>query len=119
MSMDNNINPIILAIYVMVVIMLVISGILENACGFLLRGFALVAELCLSQVGPMTPHSDRLLHSIGVDTCHVIKALQLTPNARSYVCCPKCFACYLQTSETLYPAPCTSKKTASSAKCGR
>lgn len=116
MSIDGDINPIILAIYVMVAIMLVISDISENTCGFLLRGFALIAELCLSQAGPLTPQSDRLLHSIGADTRRVIKALQLTPNACSYVCCPKC---YVQTSESSYPAVCTFKKTPSSTECGR
>ena len=103
----------------MVAIMLVISGLSENACGFLLKGTSLVAGLCLSQAGPLTPKSDRLLRSIGVDTRRVIKALRLAPNARSYVCCPKCFACYLQTSETSYPATCTFKKTPSSPECGR
>ena len=99
--------------------MLVISGISENACGFLLKGTSLVAGLCLSQAGSLTPKSERLLRSIGVDTRHVIKALRLTPNARSYVCCPKCYACYLQTSENSYPATCTFKKTPSSPECGR
>ena len=112
-------NPIILAIYVMVAIMLVISGISENTCSFLLKGLSLVAELCLSQSGPLTMGSNNLLRSIGVDTRRVIKALQLTPNARSYVCCPKCFACYPQTSDTSYPAACTFKTTPSSVECGR
>jgi Transposase family tnp2 len=119
MSIYDEINPIILAIYVVVAIMLVISGVSENACGFLLTGFSLVTELCLSHTGPLTPQSTRLLRSIGVDSRRVIKALQLTPNAHSYVCCPKCFACYLHTSETSYPTACTFKKTPSSAECGR
>ena len=99
--------------------MLVISGVSESTCSFLLKGFSLVAEMCLSQSGPLTPQSDHLLRSIGVDTRRVIKALRLTPNARSYVCCPKCFACYPQTSDTSYPTACTFKKTPSSVECGR
>lgn len=119
MLIDNEMNPIILAIYVMVAIMLVISGISESACGFVLKGLSLIAELCLSQAGPLTPQSVHLLRSIGADTRRVVGALHLTPNIRSYVCCPKCFACYLQTSDTSYPAVCTFKKTPSSAECGR
>jgi hypothetical protein len=74
-----------------------------------------VAELCLSQRGPLTDQSHRLLHSIGIDSHQVIKVLRLTPNTCSYVCCPKCFACYLHDS---YPFACTHKKTPSSAECG-
>jgi hypothetical protein len=44
----NDINPIILAIYVMVAMMLIISDISESTCRFLLKGLSLVAKLCLS-----------------------------------------------------------------------
>jgi hypothetical protein len=82
------------------------------------KGLSLVAKLCLSQAGPLMPQSDHLLHSIGVDAHLVIKALRLTPDARSYMCCPKCFACYLQSSNTSYPAARTFKKTPSSVERG-
>ena len=112
-------NPTILAIYVMVAVMLVISGVSERACGFLLKGLSLVAELCLSQTGPLTDEARRLLRGIRTDSQRVIKALKLTPDARSYVCCPKCFACYLQTGDDLYPDKCIYKKTPSGTECGR
>lgn len=112
-------DPIITAIYVIAAVMLIISGVSESTCGFLLEGLSLVAELCLSQRGPLTEQSRQLLHSIGKDSRRVIKVLQLTPNARSYVCCPKCFACYPQTSDNSYPVACTHKKTPLSAECGR
>lgn len=103
----------------MVAIMLVISGVSENTCGFLLKGLSLVVELCLSKTGSLTDHGTRLLHGIGIGPRRVIKTLKLSPNARSYVCCPKCFACYLHTSDDSYPDKCTYKKTPSSTECGR
>ena len=117
--MHGSMNPIIVAIYVIAAVMLVISGVSESTCSFLLEGLSLVAELCLSQGGPLTQQSRHLLHSIAIDSRRVIKVLRLTPNARSYVCCPKCFACYPQTSDNSYPTTCTHKKTPSSAECGR
>ena len=115
----DDVNPIILAIYVMVGVMLVISGVSENTCGFLLKGFSLVAELCLSQTGPLTDQARRLLRGIGTDSRRVVRSLKLTPDARSYVCCPKCYACYPQTSDNSYPDKCIYKKTPSSKECGR
>jgi hypothetical protein len=109
-------DPIIVAVYMIAAVMLIVSGVSESTCGFLLEGLSLVAELCLSQRGPLTDQSRRLLHSIGIDSRRVIKVLRLTPNARSYVCCPKCFTCYPHDS---YPFACTHKKTPSSAECGR
>ena len=106
-------NPTILAIYVMVAVMLVISGVSERACGFLLKGLSLVAKLCLSQTGLLIDEAQRLLPEIGTNLWHVIKTLKLTPNACSYVCCPKCFACYLQTSNDAYLDKCIYKKTLS------
>lgn len=111
-------EPIIVAIYVIVAVMLIISGVPESTCGFLLEGLSLVAKLCLSQRGPLTEQSRHLLHSIGIDSHCVTKVLQLTPNAHSYVCCPKCFTCYPQTSDNSYPIACMYKKTPSNAECG-
>jgi len=99
--------------------MLVISGVLESTCGFLLKGFSLVAELCLSQTKALTDQSRRLLHGIGTDSRCIIRSLKLTPDAHLYVCCPKCFACYPQTSDDSYPDKCIYKKTPSSKECGR
>ena len=115
----DDINPIILAIYVMVAVMLVILGVSESICGFLLKGFCIVAELCLSQTGALTDQARRLLRGIGTDSQRVIRSLKLTPDARSYVCCPKCFACYPQTSDDSYPDKCIYKKTPSSKECRR
>ena len=103
----------------MVAVMLVISGVSESTCGFLLKSLSLIAELCLSQTGLLTDHAKTLLCGIGTDPRRVIKSLKLTPDARSYVCCPKCFACYLQTSDDSYPDKCIHKKTPSSEECGR
>ena len=115
----DDVNPIILAIYVMVAVMLIISGVSESTCGFLLKGLSLVAELCLSQTGSLTDQARRLLRGIGTDSRRIIRSLKLTPDARSYVCCPKCFACYPQTSDDSYPDKCIYKKTPSSQECGR
>lgn len=112
-------DPIILAIYVVVAVMLIVSGVSENTCGFLLKGLSLVAELCLSRTGSQTVDGLRLLRGIGIDPRRVIKTLKLTPDARSYVCCPKCFACYPLTSDDSFPDKCTYKKTRSSIECGR
>jgi Transposase family tnp2 len=115
----DGINPIIRAIYVIVAVMLIISGISESACQFLLKGLSLVAELCLSQTGSLTDEAQRLLRGIGTDPRRIIRALKLSPDARSYVCCPKCFACYLKTSDDSYPDRCIYKKSPSSTECGR
>ena len=115
----DDIDPIILAIYVMVAIMLIISGVSESTCRFLLKGLSLIAKLCLSQTGSLMDQARRLLHGIGTDSWRVIRALKLTPDACSYMCCPKCFACYPQTSHDSYPDKCTYKKTPSSKECGR
>jgi len=64
----DDINPIILAIYVMVAVMLVISGVSESTCGYLLKGLSLVAELCLSQNGSLTDQARKLLCGIGTDS---------------------------------------------------
>lgn len=114
----DDIHPVILATYVIVAVMLVISGTSESTCGFLLKGLSVVAELCLSSTGSSADSALTLLRGIGTDSRRVIKALKLTPDARSYVCCPKCYACYPQTSEDSYPDKCYHKKTPSSTECG-
>ena len=103
----------------MVAVMLVILGVSESTCGYLLKGLSLVAKLCLSQNGLLTDQARKLLRGIGTDSRRVIRSLKLTPDAHSYVCCPKCFACYLQTSDDSYPNKCIYKKTPSSEECGR
>lgn len=114
----DDIDPVILTTYVIVAVLLVISGVSESTCGFLLKGLSLVAELCLSSTGSSVGSALTMLRGIGTDSRRVIKALKLKPDARSYVCCPKCFACYHQTSDDSYPDKCYYKKTPSSTECG-
>ena len=115
----DDINPIILAIYVVVAVMLIISGVLESTCRFLLKGLSLIAELCLSQTGPLMDQAKKLLRGIGTNLRCIVRSLKLTPDAYSYVCCPKCYACYPQTSGDSYLDECIYKKTPSSKECGR
>lgn len=114
----DDIDPVILTTYVIVAVLLVISGVSESTCGFLLKGLSLVAELCLSLTGSSVGSALTMLRGIGTDLLRVIKALKLKLDARSYVCCSKCFACYHQTSDDSYPDKCYYKKTPSSTECG-
>ena len=83
-----------------------------NDCSFLLPSVQLIVKMTLEQASS-SPR--KLLTAFPQDPRTVLKTLELSPEVRGFVCCPKCFALYPQDSDI--PESCSSKDTVSSKEC--
>ncbi|KAI6024144.1 hypothetical protein PISMIDRAFT_25540 [Pisolithus microcarpus 441] len=84
-----------------------LCGLSIDHCAFALSGLRLVLQ-------SQRPREAGLVDSVPRDIRTVLKELSLLPVTKAFICCPKCFCCYLPDS---CPERCTSQDTPSSPVC--
>ena len=92
-------------------------GLSIKRCGFALDFLKTIVELSLSYFGPLDAGAEAIISDIHGDVRTVIDAMDVTPVTRSYVCCPKCFACYPLDGTNSYPDRCSYRATPASDPC--
>lgn len=102
----------VLACYIVVAVLHLMCGLSINDCTFLLPSIQLIVKMTLEYAGSS---STKLITAFPKDPRTVLKTLELSPEIRGYVCCPKCFALYPQGIEV--PGSCSYKETTSSRVC--
>ena len=110
----RHLNPICVASYVIIAVLLLICRLSLSDCAFVLTGLQVIVELSLSLSGPLSPVNMQILNAIPDDPRTVVDTLRLSPSAKTFVCCRRCFALY---SAGEYPELCTNRDTPTSRPC--
>ncbi|EAU81124.2 hypothetical protein CC1G_09766 [Coprinopsis cinerea okayama7 len=86
----------VLAIYLIVSTLHLLSNISIDDCTFLLKSFALVTSLQIIESGISTLPLHSSASHVRLDIRRIIgpEYLDLMPRSRAYICCPQCFRLY-------------------------
>ena len=107
-----SVHQTIFACYVLAATLHLLCGLSIDDCSFLLPCIELIVGLSVEYVSS----KERLLKAFPRDIRTVKKVLQLAPDVKPFVACPKCFALYTQGVDV--PATCSYRDTVSSQPCG-
>jgi hypothetical protein len=114
----TNMEPAAAVSLLLVSVLHLLCGVSIDRCSFALVTIQSILELAVVFCTP----SDRVLDpevissKVPTDVRTIIDSLDLRPQKRSYVSCPKCFECYPVND---FPDKCTRMETPSSRPCGR
>lgn len=104
--------------FLLTAVLHLLCGVSIDRCSFVLVAIRAILELttkfCTPSGNPLDPKS--VSSNVPVNVRTVIDSLNLEPQKRTYVSCPKCFEHY---PVNQYPDKCTRKETPSSPPCGR
>ncbi|KAI6001765.1 hypothetical protein EDD15DRAFT_2115557, partial [Pisolithus albus] len=100
-------DPTSLLVHIVTAVLHLLCGLSIDHCAFALSGLRLVLQSRRSS-------QPGVEDSIPRDIRTVLKDLSLPPVTKTFVCCPKCFCCYVPDS---CPERCTNKDTPSSPVC--
>ena len=103
--------------FLLTAVLHLLCGVSIDRCSFVLVAICAILELtmkfCTPSGNPLDPKS--VSSNVPVNVRTVIDSLNLEPQKRTYISCPKCFERYLVNQ---YPNKCTRKETPSSPPCG-
>lgn len=85
-------------------------------CSVVLIGMRSLALAILAAVNAAPTAATPVLNSMVQDVHAAFDAMNLRPTAREFMCCPKCYACYVKED---CPDTCTSVANANGDPCGR
>ena len=107
----NNYEPVTLACYLAVVTLHLVCGLSLERCSYLLACLRLILELSFEASSSI--HATNTVNSIYSDVRTIIDVLDVNPQSKAYVCCPKCFSLYWidPQNPTSYPPNCTTQET--------
>jgi hypothetical protein len=112
--------PVILVIYVLVAVMHIVSGLSLRDCDQLLFAQRFLIEMMIEKFCTDKGQAKYLAKSIPKDVRTIVHRLALKPSYKTFICCPKCSACYLDDNgPNPYPELCPSKHGSSQNICGQ
>ena len=112
-------HPIILVVYILVAAMHIVSGLSLRACDQLLLSLRLLIKLMIEDFDASKGRGKLLAKSVPMDARTVLNRLALVPIYKTFVCCPECSNCYLDTGPDSYPEFCSSKHVLTQETCGQ
>ncbi|VDB92079.1 unnamed protein product [Peniophora sp. CBMAI 1063] len=111
-------TPVASAVCVVIAASLLLLGLSEEKCRFLLDSFSFVLRLALRRTGMTQADISAEIGSIPHDTRTVVKNLGLRVKYSSRVCCPSCYACYPDHGLGSYPERCSEPTAPDGPPCG-
>ena len=84
----------IYAVYLLLAVMHLISGVSIASSRFALAGMRTVVGIALRMGGTGEDDAKRVVADIPAQVTDILDRLNMAPDVRGYVCCAKCFACY-------------------------
>ena len=118
MSLFSSGDQTVIVVYILVAVMHLISGLSLRDCGQLLVSLQFLINLMVEDFHTSESQGKFLADSVPLDARTVINKLALKPSCHSFVCCPKCSACYPNNGPDSYPELCTSKHPLTHQICG-
>jgi hypothetical protein len=111
--------PTILVVYILVAVMHIVSGLSLRDCDQLLFTQCFLIDMMVEKFCKDKGQGKYLAKSIPKDARTVVHRLALKPSYKTFLCCPKCSACYLDDDRPdSYPEFCSSKQGSTPKICG-
>lgn len=101
----------------MVAVLYLVLGVSMEHCEFLLAGIHVLLKVALSSPSPVNSGTVLVFLSIPSNVRMMLDVLDLKPATTAFVCCPKCFPCYVQHDAVPYLDCCMYQDTSSSSSC--
>jgi Transposase family tnp2 len=95
-----------------------LCGLSLRHCNFILGCLGLIIRLARGP-GSNTEPGPSLFRDIPLDTRTLLRDMDIEPSSLAFVCCPKCYKCYMLDDSNSYPERCTNKATSTSNVCHR
>lgn len=117
----RDVHPIVTLSYLLLAVLHYIAGSSGRDCNFVLRLLRQIIELAYLSQGTIMAEERQVLNSLPRNVEKVFEKFDVESDTVAYVCCPRCFQCYIFDPDlpTSYPERCTNRSAPGSDPCNR